>query len=154
MPPQSALRGRPAVAGVRLFAGPREGRDQPRSRVDLADAVVPGVGEIDLARGSDRQAVHAVKRGLLRRPAVAGISFLFARPGDRREDSLGIDTMNMAPLQLDNEHRPDLSKSTPNGLMQLRLAGRRAVPLLAAAGHEHQPVGPGRDVAGEVPNMQ
>src|SRR5947209_19285356 len=70
-PAKLRLRGRASVPAESLLPRPREVVDDARLDVDLADAVVPGIRQVDVAAGRDREAVHAVELGLGRRSPVA-----------------------------------------------------------------------------------
>src|SRR5262249_38057502 len=58
------FRGRPAVATKTLLAGAREGANLARFRIDDTHAVVPGVGDVDVAIGANSQTVRPVELGL------------------------------------------------------------------------------------------
>src|SRR5262249_43518632 len=55
---------RPAVATKTLLAGAREGANLARFRIDDTHAVVPGVGDVDVAIGANSQTVRPVELGL------------------------------------------------------------------------------------------
>ncbi len=59
---------RAAVAGIAFLAGAGERGDDAALRIDFANAIVPGVGQIHRAVRRDREVVHAVERGLPRGP--------------------------------------------------------------------------------------
>ena len=73
-----------------LVAGAGNGANLAGSTVDLAHAVVQGVGDVDVALWCDGETVHAIKPCLHRRPVVAGVA-LFSRPGHCAENPLAID---------------------------------------------------------------
>ena len=80
--PPSPLAPRDAVAAEPRRAAAGQGRDHARGAVDPADAVVMPVGDIDVARLVDRDAVGLVEASLRRRAAVAANSRL--RPSRRK----------------------------------------------------------------------
>src|SRR5205823_1924974 len=96
------LEARPAVAGVALLPGAGEGADSTRLRVDLADAVVPGVSQVDVPVGRHGEAVHAVEPRAERRSAIAAVALL-TRARDRAEDAPGVHLADMLARQLDEE---------------------------------------------------
>jgi hypothetical protein len=51
--------------------------------------------------------------------------------------------MNVAPFQLDDEHRARLVEIDTKWIMQPRLGRRRSVSLLAASGNKDDSVGSG-----------
>ena len=112
---------RPAVAGEPLLAGAGEGGDRPRLRVDLADAVVPGVGDVDGAVRADGEAVRPVELGLERRAAVAAVALL-ARAGEGSQHALVVDLQDALPDHLDDERVAALVETR-------RRTGRRKLPL-------------------------
>src|SRR5579884_1463983 len=79
---EARLGRRTAVAGISLGAVAGDRRDRAGGGIDAADAVVEGVGEIEVAGGVERHVERAVQHRRLGRAAIAGKPFL---PGpDRR----------------------------------------------------------------------
>jgi len=77
-------RRRPAVAGRAVRADADHGRDDPSLRVDAADAVVPGVGDVDVPfRVGDGG-------GGVREESVEGRATVAGRAADDRVDRLAV----------------------------------------------------------------
>src|SRR5207248_1789328 len=73
-----------AIAGIALFAIAGDGGDDAARRIDAADAVVEGVGEIEVGGAVKGDIERAVQQCRLRRPAVTGKAFL--ADADRRRN--------------------------------------------------------------------
>src|SRR5437870_1027477 len=71
-PAEVRVQGRAAVPAVALGAGAGDAGDDAGREVDLPDAVVEGVGDVERAVRTDQQVMRAVELRLARRPAVAG----------------------------------------------------------------------------------
>ena len=88
---------RAAVAGEAAFAVARESGDDA-ARVDLANAVVAGVREVEVALGVDLQPGHSNDHGILR---VNGKIIDQGHPGDGGGCLLEADELRSRPRRLD-----------------------------------------------------
>lgn len=69
---------------------PGERGDNATLAVDLADFVIAGVGDVNVAGGMHGDAVRDVQLGIGRRTAISFVAFL-AVAGDRVNDALRVD---------------------------------------------------------------
>ena len=83
--PELRLRGRATIAAEALLTCARYREDDTGLGIDLADAIVQGIGEINVAVGRDREAMHAVELGLERRAAVAAVALLTGTRNGRQD---------------------------------------------------------------------
>ena len=90
------LIGRPAIARESLSACSRDVRDPPRAAVDLADPVVPGIGDEDLTVFGDGQAVRPLRSAQAAGPSSPPLPswpvparVVQARPGQARGRGAG-----------------------------------------------------------------
>ena len=122
------LGGRSAVPREPLLARSRHRRDQAGLRVDLPDALVPGVGDVEVAVGTHPEVVRAVELRLRRGAAVARIALL---PGARvrGERPVLLHFPHAVAAHLDDEHGPGLVEVHPERLLEI------------AGGHEDDLVG-------------
>src|SRR5262249_43667112 len=102
-PAELRLDGRAAVAAEALLAGTGDGGHDAGLAVNLADALVPGVGEVDVAVGCDGEVVQAVDLCFCCGTSVAAVALL-AVTGDGRQDALRVHLADAVAGQLDDVH--------------------------------------------------
>src|SRR5581483_8617291 len=144
---QLGVDGRSAVAVAALRPRPHHGGDDPVG-VDLPDAVVGGVGDIEVAGGVVDDALRIVELGLEGRAAVAGevVGALVAAAGDdgrrhtghRRDGAAGIDHPDDLVEGIGDVHVAGGVEGHHAGLEELGSDGRAVVAAVARparAGH-------------------
>ena len=73
---EAGPRGRSAISGIAGLAAAGAGRDHTRARIDPPNAMVEGVGKIQVATCVEPDVEWAVQQGARRWPAIAGIALL------------------------------------------------------------------------------
>ena len=135
------LGGGAAVAREALVARPRERGDLAALQIELAHAIVPGVGDVQGAVRRDHKVVHAVELGLAGGAIVAAVPLL-AGTGKRRQHALGIDLADTltdhfakvevaVTIEIDREGRIDLGSPFAAGddkAHRVRTSWKKSVP--------------------------
>ena len=131
-----------AAEAARPRAG--DGRDDPGRGIDLADAVVFSVRNVEVAGAVQRNPCGEVEPRRGGRAAVAAEAG-HPRPGDGRDVSgSGIDPADAVVEQVRNVEVAAAVQSKPRGAVERRRGGRAAI----AAEAEGPRAGDGRDVPG------
>ena len=123
------LRGRPAVSPAVRASRAGDGRDDPFD-VDLADAMIPAVGNIHAALGVGSHPGRVAEPGLSGRAAVPVVSVL-SRACDRRDDASGVDPADAVAACVDHVDVARRIQGKAARKAELRLHGRAAVPAVS-----------------------
>src|SRR5262249_26082677 len=125
-----------------LFAGARERRYHAGFGIELADAIVPGVGQVDRAVRADRQMVHAVELCLEPGPTVAAAAFLSGASHDG-QIAFRIDPEQALTGECGNLLVPGLVKSDSERPVEPAL-GSRPPAWGPPPGHQNEPIAASR----------
>ena len=124
-----------AAVAAEAFARAGDSADHARFGIDGADAVVPGVGEIDRVVGTDRQIVHPVELRIARGATVAADSLL-AVAGDVVSTPLLSIFRTRWPVISTRKRVAGAIEFNTKRRVELRFDCGRAVFAAAAAGDE------------------
>ena len=105
--------------------------------IELADPVVPGVGQIKVAVGRNRQTVHAVEPSCCRRASIAAVSLL-SGSRDGREYASAIHLADALTGQFDEKEIAGFIKHDAERRLDFCSSRGRAVGPVAAARHEDE----------------
>src|SRR5262249_47406866 len=132
------LQRRTAVAVETLLAGAGKGRDGACFRIELANAVVERVGQVDGTIRTDGQGMHTVEGCFETWTTVAAVA-LFTGAGDDGQRALGINLADAMANHFDENQVAGRVEADAEWTAELGVGGRDAIAdLLVTAGHQDQ----------------
>ena len=124
------LRGRAAVARKSGLARSRDGRNDPRPRVNAADDMIEPFDEKHIALFVETDFVRFIERGSERGPAVARIAFL-ARARDGRDHAVPVNSADGVVHRVADIKRAVRPSRDAERIVEPRLRGLSAVARVA-----------------------
>src|SRR5207247_7162414 len=133
---------RAAVAAEAFGACSREGTHTAAVRVEVTNALVPGVGQEQFPIGKGGQTVHAIELRLPAQAAVAGKTFRSSPRDDVKQTVRAHFPDALTARHLDEKQVAPAVEIHAERRRQLRFDGGRVIFLGAAARHKHEVICP------------